>query len=575
MGSKKTKTTSNETAVTTPNTPDYAMPAITNYYQNTVPSLFNQPASSVAPGLNGLQQIVQDKATQLGQSNGGYDMASGLLRTGLNQINAVQPAQTSTAGLAASALPSTIAAQQSALPDAYQTANVAKTATPNVTNASVAALPGAYLAGDTSGLAGKDVNTFGGASAAGAIQQYMNPLLSDYVDATMADYWDNAGRQQAAYARKGAVNKAFSDSRYGFGEAQLLSDLTRGAATTRGGLYSDAWNKALAAASGDADRANSAGIASMQAKNDRDTLLAQLAQTYGLANADALNSFGMAAFNAQNAANLANAVAANDLASQAFGIEAAANAQDATAKNNALGQIYQGQLSNNQFNTGQANDLSQMLYQARLQNNQFNTGQENQTNQFNAGQTNNMAQFNTGLAMDQGQAGINAGTSLANILSQQGDSYRSDLATMGNLGNSLWGIQQQQALAPYTQAGLLGEALNPQLLSLLTGQTINTNGTSTSKQSGGLLASILGPAAQLGAAAITKSERRVKRNIRHLGGEEDGLGVYAYNYVWDAPEEPLRIGVMVDEVARLRPWALGPVVDGVQTVDYSRLREQF
>ena len=74
-----------------------------------------------------------------------YWQSSGLLRTGLSQINAVQPAQTSTAGLAASALPSTIAAQQSALPDAYQTANVAKTATPNVTNASVAALPGAVL----------------------------------------------------------------------------------------------------------------------------------------------------------------------------------------------------------------------------------------------------------------------------------------------------------------------------------------------------------------------------------------------------------------------------------------------
>lgn len=525
MGSRKTKSTEQSTATTTPNTPAVAQPAINNYY-GKINGLFDLPASSVAPELNSLQQASQNQAIQnIGQNSGTFNQAAqgALGAMGALSGGYIQPVKTAT----------------SQLPAQYQTANVTRATAPTVAKAEVADLPNAYLAGDTSGLAGKDVATYGGASAAGGINQYMNPLLNDYVDATMADYWDNAGRQQAAYARKGAANKAFSDSRYGFGEAQLLSDLTRGAATTRGGLYSDAWNKALTAASGDADRANSAGIASMQAKNDRDTLLAQLAQTYGLANADALNSFGMAGFNAQNTANLANAGAANDLASQAFGIEANANSQDAAAKNNALSQFYQGQLSNGQFNAGQENSVA-------LANNQDKL---------------------SGLAQQIAAAGT-----LSNIASEKAGSGRADATTLGELGNNLWGIQQQQALAPYTQAQLLGDAINPSLLAQLTGQTIDTSGTKTSKSKGSLLDQIAGIMdIASSTASLAKSERRVKRNIRHLGGEEDGLGVYAYNYVWDAPEDPLRIGVMVDEVARLRPWALGPIVDGIQTVDYSKL----
>lgn len=83
--------------------------------------------------------------------------------------------------------------------------------------------------------------------------------------------------------------------------------------------------------------------------------------------------------------------------------------------------------------------------------------------------------------------------------------------------------------------------------------------------SGGLL----GGLASLGSAAITKwSDRRLKRNIEKVGLRPDGLGVYAYNYLWS--DEP-QIGVMADEVAQLRPEALGPVVDGYATVNYGAL----
>ena len=56
-----------------------------------------------------------------------------------------------------------------------------------------------------------------------------------------------------------------------------------------------------------------------------------------------------------------------------------------------------------------------------------------------------------------------------------------------------------------------------------------------------------------------------------LGEEADGLGVYSFRYAWDSDDAPLRFGTTVDEVERLRPWALGPIVDGVRTVNYGAL----
>ena len=63
------------------------------------------------------------------------------------------------------------------------------------------------------------------------------------------------------------------------------------------------------------------------------------------------------------------------------------------------------------------------------------------------------------------------------------------------------------------------------------------------------------------------SDRRLKRNIRKIGEYADGLGRYVWDYVWGERAS----GVMADEVAKLRPWALGPVVGGFATVNYEAL----
>ena len=64
------------------------------------------------------------------------------------------------------------------------------------------------------------------------------------------------------------------------------------------------------------------------------------------------------------------------------------------------------------------------------------------------------------------------------------------------------------------------------------------------------------------------SDRRTKRDIEKIDEFDDGLGVYTFRYLDD---EELRVGVMADEVAEIRPWALGPMVGPFQTVNYHAL----
>ncbi len=72
--------------------------------------------------------------------------------------------------------------------------------------------------------------------------------------------------------------------------------------------------------------------------------------------------------------------------------------------------------------------------------------------------------------------------------------------------------------------------------------------------------------------AIAASDRRLKRNIVKLGTLENGLNVYKYNYLSDPI---VHMGVMADEVAQIMPEALGPVILGYNTVDYSKIEMRF
>jgi Chaperone of endosialidase len=133
---------------------------------------------------------------------------------------------------------------------------------------------------------------------------------------------------------------------------------------------------------------------------------------------------------------------------------------------------------------------------------------------------------------------------------------------------------QQQALIEST----IGLPMRPgtsyaDAINALVGKYATSTGTNVSKSSPSLL-SVLAQAAQAGASIA--SDIRLKTNIEKVG-EVDGLGVYDFDYlpiegqIADYMPAGRQRGVIAQEVALLRPDALGPVVDGYLTVNYGAL----
>lgn len=119
-----------------------------------------------------------------------------------------------------------------------------------------------------------------------------------------------------------------------------------------------------------------------------------------------------------------------------------------------------------------------------------------------------------------------------------------------------------------TQQAIIASTMNAQTEQtriLATNQTEQERimGDVQKKQSSnGLLGSIVGGVLGL------FSDRRLKANIELVGYRPDGLAIYAYNYKGGARRH---LGVMADEVATLKPEALGAKFLGFSTVHYDRL----
>lgn len=134
-------------------------------------------------------------------------------------------------------------------------------------------------------------------------------------------------------------------------------------------------------------------------------------------------------------------------------------------------------------------------------------------------------------------------------------------ATLKGLAKYQTGLNNQYA-GNYLQSLLGLSGIGTDAAKVLT--DAGTTNTTTQKSSQGI-GGVLGG---LASNAALFSDRRLKKDIKKIDELEDGLGVYTYSYIWD--DKPQK-GVMADEVASLRPWALGPVIDGYATVNYGKL----
>lgn len=94
----------------------------------------------------------------------------------------------------------------------------------------------------------------------GGIGRYLDPAVQSYVDATLASYDDNTARQQAQMQAQGAKAGAFGGSRYGIAQGAFQADAGRGRALTEAELRKSAYDSALAAAMGEADRRAQVGM---------------------------------------------------------------------------------------------------------------------------------------------------------------------------------------------------------------------------------------------------------------------------------------------------------------------------
>lgn len=128
----------------------------------------------------------------------------------------------------------------------------------------------------------------------------------------------------------------------------------------------------------------------------------------------------------------------------------------------------------------------------------------------------------------------------------------------------------------FNQQNVVKEQATQQLMALLRGEEGFEKGRGGGNQSSRDIGSTLTAVGSLAAGAgalVAASDRRVKTHIRRIGDHSVGdtvIGVYSFVYKSD-PARQQRIGLMADEVATVKPEAVGRTAEGIMTVDYNQL----
>lgn len=206
------------------------------------------------------------------------------------------------------------------------------------------------------------------------------------------------------------------------------------------------------------------------------------------------------------------------------------------------------------LNSGATTSAAQRLSAAQALGGQFNAGQDRALAASNATQDRALEAAKAGDASQQAQ--------VAQMLQALGlTGQLTDAQYAGT--NAGLGLINSAATVPFLGVDTTSGAL---------ANLINSTNKTVSKTGGGLGSSLLSAGAQLGSAAIMASDRRLKRDIVEVDALPDGLKVYEFDYIDPAFGEGRQRGVMADEVAQLRPWALGPELPGgFATVNYGVL----
>ena len=169
--------------------------------------------------------------------------------------------------------------------------------------------------------------------------------------------------------------------------------------------------------------------------------------------------------------------------------------------------------------------------------------------------------------------GIQLKSNAANMLSGYPSMGMQNTAAGAGFGASGLGLANAGAAgmnAGFNAAGGMAGQMGQNATSMYGAQASYKNSQDQIAASSNPFAALLGAGAQLGAAAIGKSDRRLKKDIKQVGRDErTGLNLYAFRYI--NGDSKRYIGVMADEVLAHYPDAVSVMPDGFMAVDYAML----
>jgi hypothetical protein len=159
------------------------------------------------------------------------------------------------------------------------------------------------------------------------------------------------------------------------------------------------------------------------------------------------------------------------------------------------------------------------------------------------------------------------------------NSVNGAISNLYNMGGNQQALQQNQLNAPWQQLNNFSNLIQGQYGSNVTASEPYFQNQMAGAMGGAVNGAMLGSLSNsgwgtgLGAAAGglmgAFSDRRLKTDIKRTGQHlANGLPLYRYRYIWDAPKTE-RVGVMADDVRKLVPEAVWRDPSGFDAVDYA------
>ena len=226
--------------------------------------------------------------------------------------------------------------------------------------------------------------------------------------------------------------------------------------------------------------------------------------------------------------NLSDMQAQNTAVGQRFGMDTSNQA----STNNAQLQQYNASLANANLNNQALSQLYNQQLQSAQLSNQASNQQLAQNQAIQQNPLNILQALRTGSQLNTANLPAVGVSQPAQLANWQGADFLGAATAKGQYDQSLYNAQA---------------AANAQMVSAGIGA-----------------AGALGGA---GIAAATKSDRRLKKNIKRIGTHVLGIGLYTWDYLWGEPFA----GVMADEVEQVMPEAIVMHPSGFKMVNYSML----